>query len=150
VVYQDDPLTVLMNGIIRQKLKIIPTNVTWGGQSDAVFENMAGVFMQPYISKVDFLLAQDYQVVVYSGNLDLICCTTGTWAWMAKLQWPDFSKFILTPRVPFMANNIVAGFQKQFKNLNFFTILSAGHMVPVDQPEAGKAMLDLVLTNKLT
>jgi len=29
VVYQDDPLTVLMNGIIRQKLKIIPTNVTW-------------------------------------------------------------------------------------------------------------------------
>jgi len=146
-VYEADPLDALMNGKIRDKLKIIPQNVTWGGQSGMVFQYMETAFMKPYISQVDFLLQQGYQVTVYSGNLDLICCTTGTLAWMNKLKWPDYEKFSMSERKPLRTNDLVVGFQKQYKNLRFFVILGAGHMVPSDQPEAAKALLDTVLTN---
>ncbi|CAN0879854.1 Serine carboxypeptidase-like 51 [Linum grandiflorum] len=42
----------LMNGPIRKKLKIIPPNVTWGGQGDLVFSAMTGDFMRPRIKEV--------------------------------------------------------------------------------------------------
>ncbi|KAE9461300.1 hypothetical protein C3L33_06797, partial [Rhododendron williamsianum] len=76
----------LMNGSIRKKLKIIPENVTWGGQSDQVFISLAGDFMKPRISEVDELLAKGVNVTVYNGQLDLICATKGTEAWVDKLK----------------------------------------------------------------
>lgn len=38
-------LDKLMNGPIRNKLKVIPKNVTWGGQSAQVFEALSDDFM---------------------------------------------------------------------------------------------------------
>jgi len=142
---QADPLTTLMNGPIRQKLGIIPTNVTWGGQSNEVFSSLSVAFMQPYIDRVDFLLSQGVNVTVYSGNLDLICCTTGTMAWMAKLKWSDYSNFLSSTRNPVSANGQVVAFYKHFKNLSLWNILGAGHMVPEDQPVAGLTMLDRII-----
>ncbi|KAF5727490.1 putative retinoid-inducible serine carboxypeptidase [Tripterygium wilfordii] len=45
-------LDSLMDGEIRKKLKIIPPNVTWGGQANFVFSAMAGDFMRPRINEV--------------------------------------------------------------------------------------------------
>jgi len=142
---QADPLTTLMNGPIRQKLGIIPTNVTWGGQSNEVFSSLSVAFMQPYIDRVDFLLSQGVNVTVYSGNLDLICCTTGTMAWMAKLKWSDYQNFLSSTRNPVSVNGQVVAFYKHFKNLSLWNILAAGHMVPEDQPVAGLTMLDRII-----
>ncbi|XP_043925643.1 retinoid-inducible serine carboxypeptidase [Protopterus annectens] len=70
-------LDELMNGPIRKKLGIIPDSVTWGGQSENVFANMAGDFMKPVINLVDKLLASNTNVTVYNGQLDLIVDTVG-------------------------------------------------------------------------
>jgi serine carboxypeptidase 1 len=147
-IYKADPLTDLMNGPIRQKFGIIPSNVTWGFESDAVFTMMSTAFMQPYIAQVDFLLSQGVKVNVYSGNLDLICCTTGTTNWMNKLTWPDYKNFVNAPRNPFTAQDLVVGFSKQYKNLAFWTVFAAGHMVPADQPQAGQTMLEMIITKQ--
>jgi len=141
VEYQADPLTALMNGPIKQKLGIIPSNVTWGGQSDAVFSKMSIAFMQPYIDRVDNLLKQGFNVTVYSGNLDLICCTTGSIEWMNKLSWPDYPNFVKATRTPVYINSVIVGFKKQYKNLALWNILGAGHMVPQDQPITAYIML---------
>jgi len=140
-----DPLPPLMNGPIRQKLGIIPTNVTWGGQSNDVFTSLRVAFMQPYIDRVDSLLSKGVNVTVYSGNLDLICCTTGTMAWMAKLKWSDYPNFLSSTRNPVSVNGQVVAFYKHFKNLALWNILGAGHMVPQDQPAAGLTMLDRII-----
>lgn len=42
-------LNTLMNGPIRNKLKVIPANITWGGQSKMVFEALSEDFMQPAV-----------------------------------------------------------------------------------------------------
>jgi len=101
--------------------------------------------MQPIIDGVDFLLNSGVQVVIYSGNLDLICCTTGTLDWMQKLTWPSFKDWQSATRVPVMSDGIVVGFKKSYTNLQFWTILAAGHMVPADQPLPAQIMLKTVI-----
>jgi len=141
----DDGLTALMNGPVKQKLNI-PTNVVWGGQSMNVFEALAEDFMQDVTSTVDFLLNNGVNVVVYTGNLDLICCTIGTLDWMKGLKWSGMSSWNLAyRRSVYDPSNIVVAFDKTYKNLRFYTILAAGHMVPTDQPIAAEIMLRTVI-----
>jgi len=145
-IYHQDPLDDLMNGPIRQKLKIIPANVTWGGQSYLVFTSLSTAFMQPVIDGVDFLLSQGVTVAVYSGNLDLICCTPGTNMWMDKLKWSEYSNFKASDRILIYFNGIVSSFLKEYENLQLWNILSAGHMVPADQPGPALYMLSQIIS----
>nr|DAD28633.1 TPA_asm: hypothetical protein HUJ06_030101 [Nelumbo nucifera] len=59
----------LMNGVIRKKLKIIPNDVKWGGQSEIVFSALDGDFMKPRINEVDELLAKGVNVTIYNGQV---------------------------------------------------------------------------------
>ncbi|XP_010940510.1 serine carboxypeptidase-like 51 isoform X2 [Elaeis guineensis] len=126
----------LMNGIIKKKLKIIPQNVSWGGQSGGVFDSMVKDFMKPRISEVDELLSLGVNVTIYNGQVDLICATKGTEAWVRKLKWEGMKEFNKLERKPLYCNNdrVTRGFVKSYKNLRFYWILGAGHFVPVEQP----------------
>ncbi|CAL5389364.1 unnamed protein product [Camellia sinensis] len=62
-------LYTVMNGPIKQKLKIIPENVTWDGQGAIVFPAMVGDFMKPRIKEVDKLLAKGVNVTIYNGQV---------------------------------------------------------------------------------
>ncbi|XP_059627010.1 serine carboxypeptidase-like 51 [Cornus florida] len=126
----------VMNGVVRKKLKIIPENVTWGGQSDLVFTALAGDFMRPRINEVDELLAKGVNVTVYNGQLDVICATKGTEAWVEKLKWEGLKTFLSMDRTPIYCggDTLTKAFTKSHKNFHFYWILKAGHFVPVDQP----------------
>lgn len=63
--------------------------MTWGGQSNDVFSHLSVDFMQDVTPTVDYLLEKGFPVVVYSGNLDLICCTMGTFDWMNSSFFPS-------------------------------------------------------------
>lgn len=130
-------LDSIMNGVIKRKLKIIPANFSWGEQSSNVFNQLAGDFMRPRINEVDELLAKGVNVTIYSGQLDLICSTKGTEAWVDKLKWEGLNGYLSMNRTPLLCGEerqLTKGFTKSYKNLNFFWILGAGHFVPVDQP----------------
>ncbi|KAL7247954.1 hypothetical protein ACSBR2_002790 [Camellia fascicularis] len=130
-------LYTVMNGPIKQKLKIIPENVTWDGQGAIVFPAMVGDFMKPRIKEVDELLAKGVNVTIYNGQIDLICATKGTEAWIDKLKWEGLKTYLNLSRTPLFCgeNNITTkAFVRSYKNLFFYWILGAGHFVPVDQP----------------
>ncbi|KAH8505744.1 hypothetical protein H0E87_012813 [Populus deltoides] len=127
----------LMNGPIRQKLKIIPENVTWDGQGGLVFQALVGDFMKPRIQEVDELLAKGINVTIYNGQVDLICSTKGAEAWVNKLKWDGLQNFLSLDRSPLYCksdNSTTKGFTSSYKNLFFYWILGAGHFVPVEQP----------------
>ncbi|KAJ8750347.1 hypothetical protein K2173_014262 [Erythroxylum novogranatense] len=132
----DGGISSLMNGIIREKLKIIPPSVKWGEQSDDVFEALIGGFMRPRINEVDELLNKGINVTIYNGQLDVICATKGTEAWVGKLKWEGLRSFLSTERtlVHCGTDRATGGFTKSYQNLRFYWILGAGHFVPVDQP----------------
>ncbi len=76
--YHSDTLSTLMNGKIKETLRIIPANVSWGGQSKLVFDALAEDFMKPVVRVVESLLnSTSIAVNVYSGQLDLIVDTVG-------------------------------------------------------------------------
>ncbi|KAG7029828.1 Serine carboxypeptidase-like 51 [Cucurbita argyrosperma subsp. argyrosperma] len=130
-------LSDFMNRIIRKKLKIIPDNVTWGGQSEYVFRSLQEDFMKPRINEVDELLAKGVEVTIYNGQVDLICSTKGTESWVHKLKWDGLQAFLSMERTPLYCGSNkdrTKGFTKSYKNLRFYWILGAGHFVPVDQP----------------
>lgn len=143
-----DKLTALMTGPIAKKLGI-PSSVTWGSQSSDVFQALSGDFMQDVVATVDSLLTNGVKVVVYTGNLDLICCSIGTLDWMNYLHWSGYPSWKAAPRTNLVSQaGSIVGFEKSFQNLRFFTILAAGHMIPSDQPEAGQILLRSVLRSK--
>ena len=76
--YKSDPLSKLMNGKIKDTLRIIPKKVTWGGQQDLVFAALTGDFMTPVVRIVESLLnSTPIAVNVYNGQLDMIVDTMG-------------------------------------------------------------------------
>ncbi|KAJ3693058.1 hypothetical protein LUZ60_012153 [Juncus effusus] len=135
----------LMNDIIRKKLKIIRKNVSWGAQSDDVFEALKSDFMKPRINEVDELLSLGVSVTIYNGQLDVICSTKGTESWVQKLKWEGLKIFMKSERKPLYCEEDKSGttkaFVKSYKNLKFYWILGAGHFVPVDQPCIALKML---------
>ncbi|MCO5571620.1 hypothetical protein L7F22_025366 [Adiantum nelumboides] len=139
-------LPTLMNGSVRKKLQIIPDTVTWEGLSGAVFAALQEDFMKDEISKVDELLSSGVNVTIYSGQLDLVCANQGTEAWVQKLRWPGMSSFQGAARKPLYCNgaNGTAAFAKTYKNLAYYWILLAGHMVPADNPCIALEMVGLV------
>lgn len=76
----DNKLQRLMRGVVHDALGL-SRNITWGSQSGAVFDTLGGDFMKPVVATVEELLNNStVKVVVYSGQLDLICSTPGTMA----------------------------------------------------------------------
>ncbi|KAJ0967123.1 hypothetical protein J5N97_024040 [Dioscorea zingiberensis] len=131
----DGDIDSLMNGEIKMKLKIIPANVSWGGQSGEVFQALDGDFMKPRISEVDQLLDLGFNVTVYNGQVDLICATKGTEAWVQKLKWEGLKDFNKLKRTALhCGSKETKAFVKSHRNFRFYWILGAGHFVPVDQP----------------
>nr|WBW70140.1 venom protein [Lampona murina] len=149
VPFYGDKLAELMNGKIRQKLHDIPKNVTWGGQSNDVFEALSEDFMKPVVDSVDTLLLNEsyIDVNVYTGQLDLIVDTMGTLQWVNKLKWPGMKGFLKSPKefIKF-GDRRIGGFVKSFKQFSFFWILKAGHMIPEDAPVTALQMLDMILS----
>ena len=89
-------------------------------------------------------------VVIYSGQLDLICCHIGTEDWIQGLNWEGRAGIEKAPSQPLLhQDGELMGFRKQHKNLQMYVLLNAGHMVPRDQPRAGLLLVDSVLQEDL-
>ena len=148
-----DPLTKLMNGLIRERLGIIPPNVTWNGQHRDVFRHQSGDFMKPVIDDISKLLKYGLKVVVFQGQLDMICDTLGAEMWIAKLDWDGLPEFKNTSRVPLYAPSGLkvrntGAFYKAYKNLELYYILKAGHMVPADNGEMALEMVKRIINQE--
>ncbi|XP_011809119.1 PREDICTED: retinoid-inducible serine carboxypeptidase [Colobus angolensis palliatus] len=117
------------------------------GQATNVFVNMEEDFMKPAISIVDKLLEAGINVTVYNGQLDLIVDTMGQEAWLRKLKWPELPKFSQLKWKALYSDPKsleTSAFVKSYKNLAFYWILKAGHMVPSDQGDMALKMMRLV------
>jgi len=126
----------IMNGVVKEKLKVIPTNLTWQEISDPVYSALISEIMKPRIDEIDELLSYGLNVTVYNGQLDVICSTSGAEAWVQKLKWDGLKNFTSLPRQPLHcgSSTLTQAFVRSYKNLHFYWILGAGHFVPANQP----------------
>uniref|UniRef100_A0A0D3FJE9 Carboxypeptidase n=1 Tax=Oryza barthii TaxID=65489 RepID=A0A0D3FJE9_9ORYZ len=124
----------IMNGVIKEKLKIIPKNLKWQELSDPVYNALVNDFMKPRINEIDELLSYGINVTVYNGQLDVICSTIGAEAWVKKLKWDGLKNFLSLPRQPLKCGSSkgTKAFVRSYKNLHFYWILGAGHFVSLN------------------
>lgn len=148
--FQHPSLTKFMNGPVKEKLGIIPENVSWGAQSAEVFQYQSEDFMKPVVNYVDKLISYGLKVVVFQGQLDMICDTPGAEAWIRKLEWSGLQMFQNSPRkalyLPGQTGNTQA-FLKSYENFSLYYIMNAGHMVPADNGPMALQMVDQILSN---
>ncbi|KAF2939567.1 hypothetical protein DAI22_03g205100 [Oryza sativa Japonica Group] len=136
----------IMNGVIKEKLKIIPNNLKWQELSDPVYNALVNDFMKPRINEIDELLSYGINVTVYNGQLDVICSTIGAEAWVKKLKWDGLKNFLSLPRQHLKCGSSkgTKAFVRSYKNLHFYWILGAGHFVPADQPCIALSMISSI------
>jgi len=145
-----DPLDDLMNGVIMEKLAIIPEGLVWGAQSGDVFDKQAGHFMRPVVDIVGRMLTNypDVHSIVYQGQLDLICDTKGAMDYVQMLDglWDGLDEFNVAPRswTTDPESRQTDMFYKVYNNLKFYWVMLAGHAVPKDNGPTALRMLNRI------
>ena len=107
----------------------------------------------PYVAQL--LDEARIDVLIYSGDRDIICCTQGSEESLRKMEWsgtresakpigrhgvvsPFRNAWTEAPRGLWIYNDYPAGYTKSYKNLNLLTVYNAGHM--------GKCVVSIVST----
>ncbi|EGE09546.1 carboxypeptidase [Trichophyton equinum CBS 127.97] len=86
-------------------------------------------------------------VLIYAGDADFICNWLGNQAWTDALEWPGHKKFAEAKLedlkiVDNKNKGKKIGQVKSSGNFTFMRIFGAGHMVPLNQPEASLEFLN--------
>lgn len=126
----------LMNNVIRDKLQIIPPNVTWYGRSCVVNRAHGHEIMKPAVSDVEYLLTRtNLTVTVFNGQLDMNIPAEATLKWVTNLKWPGAEQWRTANRSKDgfvdQSQRILAWY-KEHDQLSFYWVFNAGHMVPAD------------------
>lgn len=97
----------------------------------------AGDWMQPYHHLLPSIL-EELPVLIYAGDTDFICNWLGNEAWTEALDWSGHKRFVDSEKKDLTREGVdkAYGKVKSSGNLSFMRIFDAGHMVPMDQPEA--------------
>ncbi|CAL4914740.1 unnamed protein product [Urochloa decumbens] len=142
----------IMNGVVKEKLKIVPKDLKWVEVSQSVYNALVNDFMKPRIDEIDELLSYGINVTVYNGQLDVICSTNGAEAWVQKLRWDGLKNFLSLPRQSLYCGQSkgTKAFVRSYKNLHFYWILGAGHFVPADQPCIALSMIGSITQSPST
>ena len=78
-----------------------------------------------------------YPALIYAGDVDFICNYLGNQAWTHALDWTGQAGF--QAATPHEWNQ--QGLARTYEKLTFLQVYNAGHMVPMDQPQAALAMM---------
>ncbi|KAJ6584134.1 serine carboxypeptidase [Mycena vulgaris] len=91
------------------------------------------------------LVDDGIRLLIYAGNVDMMCNYMGESQWIAELPSKYKDAFGEAPFLPWTVSDRPAGVVRSAGegagNVTYLTVYEAGHMVPHDQPEAALDML---------
>jgi len=105
----------------------------WGSTAGYVGEALAGDIMRPISADMPNLM-ENYRVLVYNGQFDLICNLVGTQSLYWNLEWEGQSTYQAAPRNIWTVDDNVAGFVRVADSFTQLIVLGAGHLAPMNQP----------------
>jgi len=80
-------------------------------------------------------------VLVFVGQFDVICNHLGVERMLEHLDWSGRDDWLMADNFAFSVGGQPVGYVKANAHLGFMTVLSAGHMVPMDQPSVALEMM---------
>merc|ERR1711957_466893 len=107
-------------------------------------------FMRNYHQLIPPMLAAGIDVLIYAGDQDFICNWLGNEKWTLALDWAHKKEFNAAQKTAYVVSGKEVGAKdgkevgelRSFANFHFLRVYQAGHMVPMNQPEAALGMLN--------
>merc|ERR1712110_1323252 len=109
----------------------------------------AGDWMVNFHTLIPDLLHDGIDVLIYAGDEDYICNWLGNKAWTKKLEWDSKADFNNAADKEWQVGGKTVARHRNAGSFHFMQVFEAGHMVPMDQPEASLAMVNGFITGTL-
>jgi carboxypeptidase D len=133
---------------VRQALNINPAKTAgWTECNSAVSQTFLATHSIPGVKLLPALLESDVNVLLFSGDQDLICNHLGTETLIHNMKWKGATGFetdpgVWAPRHDWTFEGEPAGIYQYARNLTYVLFYNSSHMVPFDQPRQTRDMLD--------
>ena len=140
----------------RDTLHVMKEVKQWTECNNVVNAGFQGDWMRDYASQIAPMLENDIRVLIYAGDVDFICNWMGNKAWTKALQWSGQDSFITAEDQDWKYGDSAtkgglvrsASAATGTGSLTFLQVFEAGHMVPMDQPEAALSLFNGFIQNK--
>ncbi|XP_054157694.1 probable serine carboxypeptidase CPVL [Oppia nitens] len=93
-------------------------------------------------------LLDNYKVLIYTGNVDIIVSAPATENYIRTIQWSKAQQYSRAQRVIWKVDNQIAGYVRQVGGLVQAVVRNAGHFVTYDKPKAGLDLITRFVKNK--
>ncbi|KAJ5740963.1 hypothetical protein N7493_000835 [Penicillium malachiteum] len=129
-------------------LNINPAKMTgWQECSGGVSKAFTAKNSQAAGKLIPGLIESGVEVLLFSGDKDLICNHIGTETYIHSLKWKGATGFetapgVWAPRHDWTFEGEPAGIYQHARNLTYVLFYNASHMVPFDAPRQTRDMLD--------
>jgi len=114
----------------------------FGQTKSIVFSSFAEDFPKPATAELELLLENNYKVLLFSSQLDVVVPFTGVESLIDSLNWSWSEEYKRKPREIWWCTDQhssgvpnPAGYVKELKNLCYVFLRNSGHMAVTDQPE---------------
>uniref|UniRef100_A0A0K8SFQ8 Carboxypeptidase n=1 Tax=Lygus hesperus TaxID=30085 RepID=A0A0K8SFQ8_LYGHE len=141
----DDMIGYLNSSDVRRHIHV--GNSTFVDLSGTVYRHLLSDNLVSTKTKLETLM-DHYRVLLYSGQLDLICAYSLTMNYVRKLKWKGAVEYRKAERQRWFVGKDVAGYFKSAGNFTELLVRDAGHMVPGDQPVWALRMITNFVFNR--
>jgi len=140
--------TYLNDPNVQQNLGVASQGITWQTCNYQVNEAFGIDVIESFRYEIPSLLNAGIRVVIYNGDLDLICNWVGGKMWADGMKWSGQQKFASAPMKTWTINGVAAGKSKTYNGFTFVRVFQAGHMVPHDQPANALQILQNIISGQ--
>ncbi|XP_044734190.1 venom serine carboxypeptidase-like [Chrysoperla carnea] len=113
-----------------------------------VRQNLGRSIFKSEKKHLEELLAKNYRVLIYSGQLDVIFPYVAAVNYLKTLDFEYMDEYNQAPRLIWKVDDDVAGYIKSAGPLTEVMVIGAGHMVPMDQPKRAWDLITKFTRNK--
>ena len=97
------------------------------------------------------VVMDNYRVLIYSGQLDIIVAAPLTEAMLQQMPWSHLDEYKQANRTVWKVKDTdteVAGYVRQVRDFTQVVVRGGGHILPYDQPERTMDMLDRFISKR--
>lgn len=117
--------------------------------SNEVYRGLAQFDGVSTLEKMQVLLRSGLRVLFYNGQWDMMCNHYNTEKLLLHLDWDGAAAYQDADKYTWTVEGLKepAGFAQQGGNLTYLVVTGAGHMVPMDMPQAAADMAKRFIQN---
>jgi len=123
-------------------------NASYSDINTVVYDHLKKDIPKTVKPWIETLLNNDYKVMIYNGQVDVIIAYPQTEEFISKLKWKGSEAYRQAKRVIWRYDNDVAGYAREVDNLRQVMVRNSGHILPFDQPHWALDMITRFIEDK--